>query len=482
MHPQKRLFGCSLILLLSLLGLPLLLAGLQMRQEQRNRALLLAIQIEDAPTVRKLLIDGANPNVRLQIEKPLTFWQHLLRLFDTLHGRKTPTNEAPSALMLSVVEDNTEIVRALLAKGASDVNAEGEFSEDSNYPMRLPLLAGAARNGNSEIVRALLDKGANINARSAQGETALILAASHIPTYYTYREETKAPWAAACKTHTAVVKLLLERGADVNLHENEENGTALYRAALNDATEMAMALVNSGADPNLGGDGWSVLDWAVYNSNLPLVKALLNKGAWVRPEEHSNGNIEPPLTVGGDANVARLLLDRGANVHAGRSRGKYSGETPLILAARYNDLDTLKLLLARGARVNETSYDGTALVVAGLYGDLPLIRYLIRKGARVNARSDDGETALINAAGEGKYENVKILLAAGANPNLKRQDGVTALMEAVRNGDEDVVRLILNAGANINARDKDGTTALKVAKDEDNDDVIDCLREAGAKE
>ena len=54
----------------------------------------------------------------------------------------------------------------------------------------------AARSGNADVVEQLLAKGANVNARAARGQTALM-------------------WAVAQK-HPDVVKVLLAHGADVH--------------------------------------------------------------------------------------------------------------------------------------------------------------------------------------------------------------------------------------------------------------------------
>jgi ankyrin repeat protein len=84
--------------------------------------------------------------------------------------------------------NNLEKVRLLLDKGA-DVNARSKQG-------RTPLVIAAAHDGNIEVMRLLIKKGADVKAKSPDGFTALISAASH--------------------GNVEAVKLLLARGADVN--------------------------------------------------------------------------------------------------------------------------------------------------------------------------------------------------------------------------------------------------------------------------
>lgn len=76
----------------------------------------------------------------------------------------------------------------------------------------------------------LIEYGADVNAEGGEYGTALI--------------------AAAQEPHKAVVKLLLENGADVNLCSSGENLNALYAAASSGHGEVVRLLLHRGADPN----------------------------------------------------------------------------------------------------------------------------------------------------------------------------------------------------------------------------------------
>jgi ankyrin repeat protein len=92
--------------------------------------------------------------------------------------------------------------------------------------------------------------------------------------------------------------------------------------------------------------------------------------------------------------------------------------TPLIVAARKGDLETVRLLVARGADVNVAARgDGNPLIMAAMAGHLPVVRYLVEQGAQVEAMVEGDENPLINAAGHGHLEVVRFLVERGANVN-----------------------------------------------------------------
>jgi hypothetical protein len=81
----------------------------------------------------------------------------------------------------------------------------------------------------------------------------------------------------------------------------------------------------------------------------------------------------------------------------------------------------------------------------------------------VNYRGDYGETALMQAAANGRLEGVKILVQEGADPNIQNNDGESALMWAAAYNEVPVITLLLVEGAKPNLTDKQGWTALMVA-------------------
>jgi uncharacterized protein len=162
-----------------------------------------------------------------------------------------------------------------------------------------------------------------------------------------------------------------------------------------------------------------------------------------------------------------------------------SAEAPLADAARRQDRQAVRSLLAKKADVNAGQPDGaTALHWAAYADDAETTALLIRAGANVNVTNDHGVSPLAIAARQGNANIVGQLMKAGADPNDKINDvnsGETPLMHAARGGGADAVRLMLLAGARVNASESwNGQTALHWAAAEGRGAVVETLIEGGA--
>ena len=94
---------------------------------------------------------------------------------------------------------------------------------------------------------------------------------------------------------------------------------------------------------------------------------------------------------GNDNTRVDTLLRNGAAVDVRDRRG---GATPLMNAAAFGSIETMRLLLDKGADVNARSTArATALMWAAT--DLSKVRLLIDRGADVNAVSESGRIALL---------------------------------------------------------------------------------------
>ena len=141
---------------------------------------------------------------------------------------------------------------------------------------------------------------------------------------------------------------------------------------------------------------------------------------------------DTPLTSAagrGDVAETRAILDRGAPVDETGGHGL----TALIAAARGGHIDTVRLLLARGASPDREAgvNNWTPLMHAIHKAQIGSVRALLEGGATANARSGSGLTALIMAAGYGYTGIVQTLLDAGADPYAEMSDGTNALTVAV---------------------------------------------------
>jgi ankyrin repeat protein len=251
-----------------------------------------------------------------------------------------------------------------------------------------------AARGDAAAVRLFLTAGMNPNVKDNQGITPLIAAAG------AGREET--------------VKLLLEKGADLNAQNPERvitkgkkrpkkitryGGTPLIHAVRGGHTGTVLLLLDKGSDPNIMDDkqGLTALHWAVFRNQQAALQTL---------------------------------LDKGANPGVKDKRGF----TPLVMAAHYAKPEIVSLLLDR---IPAEEQDAVK-------------KYL-----------------LFTAAGAGRADNVLLLLEKGAEVNARYENGLTPLMLAARAGRKDIVKLLLERGADAGARDQEGKKALDQAKPDD---------------
>ena len=239
----------------------------------------------------------------------------------------------------------------------------------------LRLVDAAARQDLAGL-RLLLDAGADVDARRADGATALL-------------------WAAHWDDHEAV-RLLLAAGADVNAAD-DHGVTPLIRAAENASRVLVPALLAAGADANAAQtSGLTPLMVAARTGSRATVRALLAHGADVNAATVKLSATALMWAVEAPhRDIVRLLLESGADVHASTAKGL----TPLLTAARNGDIDTARLLLAAGADVDGVGSDGThALPFAIIHGRDDFARFLLDEGADPNGTMA-GISALHAAAG-----------------------------------------------------------------------------------
>jgi ankyrin repeat protein len=361
---------------------------------------------------------------------------------------------------------HTGVVNILLSAGA-DANAELKGGET--------VLMVAARAGNLEAVKVLLARGAKHDTRERRGQTALM-------------------WAAA-EGHAAVVRALIEAGADVSA-TLDSGFTAFFFAVREGHIAAARALLDAGVDVNAtlqrreaapgkpvntppykpAARGTSPLLMAVQNGHFELAIALVDAGAdpndrrtgftplhtltWVRKPDSSDSSEPAPVGSGRLTSLqfVREIVKRGANVNLRLDKGApkvpntssrigTEGASAFLLAADRSDVPLMRLLVELGADPLLPNFNHTTplMVAAGLETTEPLeeageepealeaVKMLLDLGADINAVDDNGDTAMHGAAYNNYPLVVKLLADRGADPKIWNQpnkQGVTPLFAA----------------------------------------------------
>ncbi|WP_375316208.1 ankyrin repeat domain-containing protein [Wolbachia endosymbiont (group A) of Colletes cunicularius] len=326
-----------------------------------------------------------------------------------------------------------------------------------------------------DVVKFLVNKGADINAKDKDSKTPLDLAAQEndksVAEFLKQKELDKKLLAAVQDAGLNEVKDLINQKANINA-KDMYGWTPLHFAASRDKLSVVEFLFNNNANVKTkdvyGNTPLHVA--AQYSSNLEIVKFLLDKDVSGINDITNNGWTPLHLAIQGNKlNTVELLLDRGADIEV---RDIYN-QTSLDLATRKGYLDIAGIL-------KQVQLDRKLLTIVES-GGFNEAKGLIAQGANVDTKDKDGNTLLYSAAEIGDLNPVKLLLDNGANIEAKNGEyQATPLHGAVENYRIDVVKLLLNRGANVNAEDKDNWTPLHYAADTNSLDIVKVLVDAHA--
>jgi len=209
---------------------------------------------------------------------------------------------------------------------------------------------------------------------------------------------------------------------------------------------------------------------AVKDNKVALVKSLLET---TNPNCFYRGDGEPRSPLGaaaqsGNLEMANLLYAAGAKVtykgeickllieHGADVNGKVKGDgTPLLVAAKYGNVEVVSILLENGAEVDlAIDNDGNPLIMAAANNKLEVAKLLVAKGADVNFVIIGDESPLINAARFGHLGIVKFLVASGADVNLSARESyslnaeVRTPLSMARKGEHtEIVAFLIQSGA-----------------------------------
>jgi uncharacterized protein len=279
-----------------------------------------------------------------------------------------------------VSSHDSKIIKALkegdnmgLREAVRDTEGVNAYDSDGNTALPRAVIMGLAAS-----VDILLDAGALREARDRDNMTPLLNAV-----YY---------------SQLGPLKILLDKGANINATGGPISDTPLHVAVTNGQYEVIRILLGRGADVN-----------AMSNAGTPIFYSAIQ----------------------GDRRSAKVLLDAGANPNL--KSDEDDAVTPLIAAATENKLDIVELLKRYGAKVEEPGQDGTTPLMKATKENKPkLVKQLLRIRAKPDLPDIHGETPLIYAVIEGFTEICKLLLDARADIEQYAITGNTPLMVAVK--------------------------------------------------
>ena len=314
------------------------------------------------------------------------------RLIGNQYGQQMPPTGALRPGQITIIKDWIE-------QGA--VWPDDASGETPTRPLdaRSARLMDAAFRGDTATVRGMLEAGADVNVKNEAGATPLMRAVYHVDT----------------------AALLLDRGANVSAKSDDGRTSLLIAAGLPDGAAIVKLLLDRGADPNAAAPGLlgptTPLTEAGYAGNETVFRLLLDRGADVKRAgpgplglalraqcmkcveavlgKMDREAITAAMVVGsppfGPALATAFLLEQGGDISARDAEGR----TLLMLAAASDAMpvDVVKALIAKNADVNARTARGeTALGLAKRHGNTPVVELLVRAGA-VDAAPPPGPSA-----------------------------------------------------------------------------------------
>jgi ankyrin repeat protein len=396
----------------------------------------------------------------------------------------TSTRYGVTPLYLASVTGNAAMIEALLRAGADPRSAN---------PGGETVLMTASRTGKLEAVRLLLDRGADPNAKEkVRGQTALMWAVVE-----NHRDVVKLLVARGADINAQSARVVPDGTTGTPGTQTSANigaaGPGIYRArAVPSPSGMMTGLLYAARDGNLemakilldlkaeidkpAANGTTALIDAIVNNHIELAMYLLEKGA--NPNAADNFYKRTPLFAAIEAR-----------------NPDYARDTAPPVPDAGDPLDLIKALLARGATTNTrantvpvrgfmqvsanwANFDGqTPFLRAALAGDITVMRLLLEHGADPNINTNDGATPLMAAAGvnwvvsqtfsrsDAEFlEAAKLCIEKGNDVNAVNSQGFTAVIGAANRGFDAMIKLLASHGARLDVKDKQGRTAMTFAE------------------
>lgn len=418
----------------------------------RNSALHLAAEKNWLNVVAKLIDYGANIFVKnYKGERPVDLASN--SAVQNILENKRKSLEAE--LHLAASSNDLFNVQRLLSFGV-DVNAADEkFGETA--------LMKALKTDSLEVVRSLLQTAANIYLTNYNGQQALDLAVSpSAQDLILQKKRTHEKILFSVITHGQLdkVRAWLNYGVDIEALHPESGVTVVMQAVLSEQADVLKYLIKQGAETHIKDiHNMTAYDYAKQVGNEEILTILM-----VEMENHFN-HLMKAIFQGTKSDIL-YWVKRTYDLNKENNKGM----TPLMMAAKFQDLSIVKMLVSYGANIHFMTFDSrNVLMAAAKSGRNFIVQYLLNQGALAYLIDRDGKLPIHYAVESGDSETIEIL-----DFEMQRLLGLS--FQAAQVDDVKTLRLLSNVyKSQINELNSSGKSLLIVASQSGNLDVVKFL-------
>ncbi|MBI3814257.1 MAG: ankyrin repeat domain-containing protein, partial [Nitrospinae bacterium] len=215
-----------------------------------------------------------------------------------------------------------------------------------------------------------------------------------------------------------------------------------------------------------GWNGWTPLIRTAQTGDNEIALMLIEAGANVNM---ANDKKETALILASQMKhpeMAYILLKNGAKADLMDNNGR--------IALNYANEELKEVLKLSNGKKD--------FIMEARIGSVSDVKRFISSGVDINKKDKlYGMTALSWSSANGHLEVVKAIISSGANINIGDNKGNTPLMHSSKQGKEDVVNFLISRGADLNAADGLGRTACGLAFRWNYSLLVKTLEKAGGK-
>ncbi|MCE2993130.1 MAG: ankyrin repeat domain-containing protein [Alphaproteobacteria bacterium] len=360
------------------------------------------------------------------------------------------------ALYYTFLNGYTSLSNILIEKGAKFVKLDNGFDE---------IVSKVIAHDNLDSLQLLLNIGASV--------TDFI--------------DGKRMLSQAVKSGSeASIKLLLEKGADINAQDTDGK-FAIHHASETYNLQIIDMLVAANANINqLDATGCSALYYALFNGNKLAAEKLVSFGAKIDISQQHNLELLHHAAKHGYKDVVKYMLESEIFGNISKkiavNMPDENDNTPFMYAANNQHHEIVQLFVSFGADVNYQDAQGRAMShYAAMHGHIATLKHLYGYKADFSIEDNFGKTPLYYALSNENIQTASYIYAVGEELDFTNYDNAVLMHKAAKGGNVDLIQFLKSNGADINYTDKSGMNPVYYALQYGNADAARKMFKMGAK-